>query len=72
MVAQIAGVAVKPSYAYVSCYQGGADLPMHTDRVQCEYSITLLIDHSPEPTGRSPWPLFLDASEAYGRDPADT
>lgn len=61
VVSQIVGIAVMPSYAYVSCYQDGADLPIHTDRLQCEYSLTLLVDHSPEPTGRSPWPLFLEA-----------
>ena len=62
MVAQIVGVPVKPSYTYVSCYQSGADLPVHTDREQCEYSISLLVDHSPESSGPSPWPLWLNTN----------
>jgi hypothetical protein len=60
VVGVIAGIRVKPSYVYVSSYQSGAELPAHTDRIQCEYSITLLIDHTPEPFDRSPWPLYLE------------
>lgn len=61
VMSQIAGVPVKPSYVYVSCYQNSAELPSHTDRMQCEYSITMLIDQTPEPNGRSSWPLYLEA-----------
>ena len=63
VVEELAGVPVKPSYAYVSCYPGGADLPVHTDRVQCEYSISLLVDHSPESSEASPWPLYLNSRD---------
>jgi hypothetical protein len=62
VVSLIAGIRVKPSYVYVSSYQSGAELPAHTDRLQCEYSITLLIDHTPEPVDHSPWPLYLETS----------
>ena len=58
-VGAIAGAPVKPSYVYVSSYQGGADLPAHTDRAQCEYSVSLLLDYTPEPVDRSSWPLYL-------------
>lgn len=61
-VHQVTGVPVKPSYVYVSSYQNGADLPIHTDRVQCEYSITMLVDHTPELTERSPCPLYLETA----------
>jgi len=60
VVMAIAGVRVKPSYVYVSSYQSSAELPVHTDRVQCEYSLTLLIDQTPEPADQSPWPLYLN------------
>jgi hypothetical protein len=62
VVGAIAGRPVKPSYVYVSAYQSGADLPPHTDRAQCEYSITLLLDQTPEPTDQSSWPLYLNTS----------
>ena len=59
IVGKLAGVPVKPSYVYVAVYQDGANLPVHTDRAQCEYSITMLVDATPEPSGKSPWPLYL-------------
>ena len=59
-VRDLAEVPVKPSYAYVAAYQGGSVLSRHTDREQCEYSITLCIDATPEPVEQSPWPIKLD------------
>ena len=61
-VGDIAGTAVKPSYAYFVAYQSGSRLERHTDRPQCEYSVTLLIDSTPEPAEQSPWPIKLDTS----------
>jgi hypothetical protein len=63
VVGVISGIPVKPSYVYVSSYQSGAELPAHTDRLQCEYSISMLIDHTPEPVDHSPWPLYLETSQ---------
>ena len=60
IVSAVAGVRVKPSFAYVASYQGGADLPVHTDREQCEYAVSLLVDYTPEPLDQSPWPLYLE------------
>lgn len=62
-VGEIAGAVIKPSYAYFIAYQSGARLERHTDRPQCEYSITLLIDSTPEPLEQSPWPLKLDTRD---------
>jgi hypothetical protein len=62
-IAAVAGVPVKPSYVYVTSYQSGAELPPHSDRAQCEYSITLLVDFTPEPDDLSPWPLHLSAAD---------
>jgi hypothetical protein len=59
IVRDIAGEAVKPSYCYFSSYQGGATLKKHTDREQCEFSVSLCIDYSPEPQLATPWPLRL-------------
>jgi hypothetical protein len=58
----IAGEPLKPSYVYMASYLSGAELKKHTDRVQCEYSITLLLDFSPEPDLEAPWPIKLDTS----------
>ncbi len=55
----VAGEPVKPSYVYVASYQGGARLEVHTDRLQCEFSITFCLDYAPEPQLATPWPLKL-------------
>ena len=58
-VGAIFAVPVKPSYVYFASYQGGAFLEEHTDRDQCEFSISLCLDYSPEPKCQTPWPLQL-------------
>jgi hypothetical protein len=58
-VTAFAGEPVKPSYVYLASYQPGAILPKHTDREQCEFSVTLCLDYAPEPHRATPWPLHL-------------
>jgi hypothetical protein len=60
IVGAIAGEPVKPSYVYFASYQAGAELSKHTDREQCEFSISLCLDFSPDPEGATPWPLYLE------------
>jgi hypothetical protein len=54
-----AGEPVKASYVYMASYQPGAILEKHTDRDQCEFSVTLCLDYSPEPRCATPWPIHL-------------
>jgi hypothetical protein len=56
----VAGEPIKPSYVYLASYLSGAELRKHTDREQCEFSITFCLDFSPEPTLATPWPICLD------------
>ena len=56
----VAGEALKPSYVYMASYLSGAELKKHTDREQCEFSLTFCLDFSPEPILETPWPLLLD------------
>ena len=58
----VAGEPVKPSYVYLASYLAGADLKKHIDREQCEFSITLCLDFSPEPDLATPWPIHLETS----------
>ena len=37
----------------------GSMLPPHRDREQCEHSMSILVDHSPQPDDVSPWTLCL-------------
>jgi hypothetical protein len=59
-VSDLVGEPVKPSYVYMASYQSGARLERHTDRAQCEFSVTLCLDYSPEPSDATPWPVRLD------------
>ncbi|MFZ0732567.1 MAG: hypothetical protein WAM79_09600 [Candidatus Sulfotelmatobacter sp.] len=54
---------LKPSYVYLASYLSGAELKKHTDREQCEFSITLCLDFSPEPALATPWPIRLDTPQ---------
>jgi hypothetical protein len=58
-ISAMVGETVKPSYVYSASYQSGARLEKHTDREQCEFSLTYCLDYSPEPNLHTPWPLEL-------------
>jgi len=66
LVSRIAGEPVKPSYLYFASYPSGSALPRHVDRVQCEFSISLLVDYDPDPAGPCSWPLFLEHQNLPG------
>lgn len=56
----IAGEPLRPSYVYLASYLSGAELKKHTDREQCDFSLTFCLDFSPEPELATPWPIRLD------------
>jgi hypothetical protein len=62
-ISAVVGAPIKPSYVYLASYLSGADLKKHTDRAQCELSVTLCLDFSPEPDVETPWPIRLDTTE---------
>jgi hypothetical protein len=62
-VGAIAGEAIKPSYVYLASYVSGAELKKHIDRPQCEFSVTLCLDFSPEPKLATSWPILVDTPE---------
>lgn len=55
LISLIVGKPVKPTYTYLSAYVKGADLPPHTDREDCEYTVSFIID---KPAGTS-WPIYV-------------
>jgi hypothetical protein len=61
-LSEVAGKPLKPSYVYLASYLAGAELTKHTDRDQCDYSITFCLDYSPEPALATPWPIRLQTS----------
>lgn len=56
LIERIAKKRLKPTYTYLSCYDKGADLPAHTDRPECEFTISFMID---KPVGAY-WPIYVD------------
>ena len=58
-ISAFAGEPLKPSYVYLASYKEGAILEKHTDREQCDFSVTLCLDYSPEPRNATPWPIHL-------------
>lgn len=62
LVSRVARETVKPSYAYSATYIEDAELEPHTDRPQCEFTMSMQIGYKPElKTGElSPWALSLD------------
>jgi hypothetical protein len=58
-VARIVGKPVVPAYTYSVAYEAGAVLAAHTDRKQCEYTLSLLIDVTGDAESE-PWPLWLE------------
>ena len=63
LLSTVAGEPLKPSYVYFASYLSGAELKKHTDREQCEFSLTFCLDFSPEPALATPWPISLDTSD---------
>jgi hypothetical protein len=64
LVSGLAQAPVKPTYSYSSAYQAGAALKAHVDREQCDYTMSLLIDQSPE-FEQHPWPLWFSAPHGH-------
>jgi hypothetical protein len=62
-VSAIVGEAIKPSYVYLASYLEGAELEKHTDREQCEFSVTLCLDFSPEPDLATSWPIRFETGQ---------
>lgn len=52
--------AVKPSYSYLGFYLSGAVLDRHTDREQCEYTLSLTLAANPYQTLEDAWPLYAE------------
>tara|TARA_Y100000389_G_scaffold153040_1_gene153175 strand:- start:21794 stop:23836 length:2043 start_codon:yes stop_codon:yes gene_type:complete len=55
LIEKIVGKRLHPSYTYLSAYIKGSDLPAHTDRPDCEYTVSFIID---KPEGLN-WPIYL-------------
>lgn len=55
LIEKIVKKKLLPTYTYLSAYIKGSDLPPHTDREDCKYTVSFLID---KPEGSS-WPIYF-------------
>jgi len=49
------GLKLLPTYSYWRCYTKFSNLPPHTDRPSCEYSVTVMID-----SDKTDWPIVIE------------
>jgi len=64
-ISDVTGEAVQPSYVFIASYREGAELESHTDREQCEFTVSLCLDFVPEPRGFTDWPLYVETSHGH-------
>jgi hypothetical protein len=50
---------IRPSYSYLLAYLEGAQLAPHTDRAQCELTVSLAVDATPDESVEGAWPLHI-------------
>jgi prolyl 4-hydroxylase len=55
LIEHIVGKSLEPTYTYLSCYVTDSDLPAHTDRADCEYTVSFVIDKPTDIT----WPIYF-------------
>ncbi len=48
---------LKPTYTYMSAYKGETDLKPHTDRDQCQYTVSFIFNKTPK---NLKWPIYWD------------
>ena len=55
LIERILKKKLKPTYTYISAYIKDADLPPHTDRPDCEYTVSFIVD---KPDNAN-WPIYV-------------
>jgi len=54
-IGSIVGKKLIPQYTYARIYKNGSDLKIHSDRPECQYSVTLSLGGEYE----KPWPIWI-------------
>jgi hypothetical protein len=61
-IARLAGQELRSTFNYVASYSPGADLPLHTDRPQCDYTISMFLGQSLKSSSK--WTLEVENLDA--------
>lgn len=56
IIEQNVGKKLYPTYSFLRCYDLGSDLPVHTDRPSCEYTVALCLGCDPSD---EPYEIFI-------------
>ena len=59
LIEHIVKCKLQPTYTYLSCYTKNCDLPAHTDRSDCEYTVSYIID-KPD---NFKWNIYVDKNK---------
>jgi hypothetical protein len=59
LVEFLVGTPLEPAFSYSWIYGRDTKMPSHRDRAESRYTVSLLIDYSPESDGPTPWPIFV-------------
>ena len=54
-IGKIVGKNLVPQYTYARIYKNGSDLKIHSDRPECQYSVTLSLGGEYD----KPWPIWI-------------
>jgi hypothetical protein len=60
VVSELSRTAVKASYCFLARYGTGARMPRHTDREQCAWNMSFVLDADPAPREADAWPLLVE------------
>src|SRR6185369_8332621 len=60
LVSHVTQLVTEATFANVAVYIPGAVLEKHTDRPQCRWNMSLLVDTDPEVSEAESWPVVLD------------
>lgn len=60
IVSTLVGEALKPSYSIIALYHAYAELHKHTDRAQCRWNVSLVLDTEPEQNKTQAWPIYIE------------
>ena len=55
LIEKIIGCKLQPTYSYLSAYVKDSELPPHTDRPDCEYTVSFIVDKPDDST----WPIYF-------------
>ncbi|MBF2053538.1 MAG: hypothetical protein IGS03_08750 [Candidatus Sericytochromatia bacterium] len=62
VIARLTDLDLKPSYCYLAVYHSGAALARHTDREQCAWNLSLVLDMQPAREAQQAWPIYLETA----------